>query len=728
LFMSSNWGQGLSNKRVYGVLVTVVVVFSVVCYIVYSSVYRMLENANMETVHEMAVHDERAVMNVLNEEWHNLEELPLILRSLDIKEDDKRLVYYLRKLTPWGNDELVFLVTEKGLLLQSNGAVFTDSPITKEIKKQQGRFIFRLNLSDEVVAERKRVYLYMGSQIEPVKLGSHKITYVVRRVSMYSLDDKLKVDSFGGRGQSCIVNTAGEYIVKLERTGNVADVHTVFKDYEAAKIDGALSLEELLAKEKDSPKCKGHTMENKGTEYLLYHKNIVGAPWIYITRVPRSVFAEQTRDILCVFVAMLVLIFMGLGQLFYIKYRAAESKRIVEAQHKEELQKALELAKQASRAKTVFLNNMSHDIRTPMNAIIGFTGLASKKLSEPKLLEDYLGKINQASNYLLSLINDVLDMSRIEAGKVAIEQRPEDLQEIFYNLRNIFSADIEAKGQTLTVDTEGITNTHVICDKLRINQLLLNLLSNAIKYTPKGGSISFTAKQRELQEKNRAEYEFIVKDNGIGMDEEFAATVFEAFTRENNSTVSGIQGTGLGMSIAKSIVDMMGGTISCHSVKGEGTEFIVRLPLEFDAMAQTSFAVVQEATEELSLKDKRVLLVEDNELNMEIAMVILEEAGLKVEWAEDGKVACELLEKAKAGYFDAVLMDIQMPNMNGYEATRRIRAFEDEALARIPIIAMTANAFEEDKREAKEAGMDGHIAKPIELELLFKELTRVLQR
>ncbi len=540
-------------------------------------------------------------------------------------------------------------------------------------------------------------------------------------------------------------------------------------------------------------------------------------------------------------------------------FRSVDEETRKELEQMNLLRDALDQANRASKAKSVFLSNMSHDIRTPMNAIIGFTALATTHIDQRDQVEGYLKKIMTSGNHLLSLINDVLDMSRIESGKMSLEEKPCSMPDILHGLRSIVQADVHAKQLELYMDAVDVMNEEIYCDRLRLNQILLNLLSNSVKYTPAGGVVSVKVTEKPGAPVGHATYEFCIKDTGIGMSEEFVARIFEPFERERNSTTSGIQGTGLGMAITKNIVDMMNGTISVRSKQGVGTEFIVVVTFRLcteerepqtipelkncralvvdddfntcdsvscmlqqigmraewtlsgkEAVLRTRQAVMRNdvysvyiidwllpdmngvevarrvrkeigeqvpiivltaydwseiedeareagisafcskplflselrsclmsvvGTEEKKVENSarkgrtntgRILLVEDNELNQEIATAILSEAGFQVETAEDGRQAVDLVSQSQPGWYQLVLMDVQMPVMNGYEATRCIRQLENRQLADIPILAMTANAFEEDKQEALRSGMNGHISKPINIEKLLETLNEML--
>lgn len=404
-------------------------------------------------------------------------------------------------------------------------------------------------------------------------------------------------------------------------------------------------------------------------------------------------------------------------KLLFIRQNATELKSR-EIRDRKALEDAYIAAERANKAKSTFLSNMSHDIRTPMNAIIGFASLAKSHISQKDRVEDYLSKILSSGNHLLNLINDVLDMSRIESGRMQIEETKCNLSELLNGLKNMFLREIEEKQLEFVVDTADVFDDEIYADSLHLNQVLLNLVSNAVKFTGNHGRISIRAIEKGGAPVEHANYEIRVKDNGIGMSEEFLNKVFLPFEREQSSTASGILGTGLGMSITKNIIDMMGGTILVNSKKGIGTEFIVNLTLRLQTERQGAPVEVKGEAETTSFEGKRILLVEDNDFNREIACEVLEMEGLLVETARNGKQGVDKILEKEWDYYDLVLMDIQMPGMNGYEATQAIRACEDKR-SEIPIIALTANAFEEDKLTALASGMNAHISKPIDIKELF---------
>ena len=455
---------------------------------------------------------------------------------------------------------------------------------------------------------------------------------------------------------------------------------------------------------------------------------------------PEKLFMEKQMDIvrnsqLITNIIQLVLISVTLFLMFNIF--STQKKR------EKKLDEEKMRAEESNKAKTVFLSNMSHDLRTPMNAIIGYTNLAQKPDTTETEIRDYITKIDSSSKHLLALINDVLEMSRIESGKMDLVEEPCDLRKLMRDIHDMFESQMSRKSIIYSVTSDNLKNPVVMCDKNRLNRVLLNLISNAYKFTPEGGSIYVSLTQLKNNKENNEDsetafYEIRVKDNGIGMTKEFAKKIFDAFERERTSTISGIQGTGLGMTITKNILDLMGGTISLVTEKGEGSEFTIQIPfriLPTDEEGRPENAGDGGSAEEKSdgsqvlLKDfskMRLLLVDDMDVNRELAAMILQSMGFKLEMATNGQEAVEKVKTADEGWFNAVLMDIQMPVMDGYEATKQIRALPDKNKASIPIIAMTANAFAEDIKKASEAGMNAHVAKPIDVENLTATLKAIL--
>lgn len=389
-----------------------------------------------------------------------------------------------------------------------------------------------------------------------------------------------------------------------------------------------------------------------------------------------------------------------------------------------ELEKARDAAESANRAKSTFLFNMSHDIRTPMNAILGFSAMAEKYVDQPEKVLDCLKKLNVSGDHLLKLINDVLDMARIESGKIEMDVQAHYIPASVDNVKYIFHANLMRKNLQFEVTCD-VQNEIAFYDLLHMNQIELNLISNAIKYTPEGGKVAYHVKQVDYKD-GYATYCFIVEDNGIGMSKEFCEHLFQPFEREKSGIVSGIEGSGLGLAIVRHLVEQMGGTIACESEQGKGSRFVITLCFQVGTKEDLE-EIQPNGRGVLDCTGKRVLLVEDNELNREISRELLLEEGFAVEEADDGDVAVEKVRTSQPGYYDLILMDVQMPKMNGYEATRRIRALAAPYQSGIPILALTANAFESDKKEAMEAGMNGHISKPIRRKELQEQISRCLK-
>lgn len=404
--------------------------------------------------------------------------------------------------------------------------------------------------------------------------------------------------------------------------------------------------------------------------------------------------------------------------------------RIVSKQKQQELEQeqlkiAYEAAERANEAKTAFLFNMSHDIRTPMNAILGYTKLIKKEITDPKLLH-YQEMIEKSGNLLLSIINNVLDMSRIESGKMELDINYSRAGVITSEICDIFAEDIKKKNLTLK-RVVNVRHEHIMMDKTKVQEIFTNLISNAVKYTPPGGTITITIDEIPCDKEGYVTFKSCVADNGIGMSEEFLPHIFDSFARERNTTVGGVVGTGLGMSIVKSLVDLMEGTVEVESKIGEGSRFTVILQHKLADEEYYEKRKAADVKSDMNFSGKHILLADDNDLNAEIATAMLVDMGFVVDRAEDGVICINRIEHMPSDTYDLILMDIQMPNMDGYKATKIIRKLPDKGKAGIPIVAMTANAFDEDKREAFAAGMNGHIAKPIDTEKIQYVLSEVIK-
>ena len=572
-----------------------------------------------------------------------------------------------------------------------------------------------------------------------------RFTHMVLLKEISTIRKYYTTESYGGHAATYIINRNGTLAYYDADNEDILGVRNVFKALRegtyAGSKDFATMREQLnnygiatasvLLKDNEYYYCLAKMAEYDMTIMLL-------VPAEYVA-VSTMTMLQSALRIQVVFTVLL----LGLVLLALISIVRAErsSKMIkIEKETNQKLNKlrvaaedALKVAESASKAKSTFLSNMSHDIRTPMNAIIGFATLALDDIRDGKKVQDYLSKILSSSKHLLGLINDILDMSRIESGKVVLEEQETDLVTTLQELQSIMEGQAKERKLKLHVDYSNLRDRHVYCDKTRLNQVMFNLLANAVKFNSEGGSIWLTMSQLEptCEVEDRAIYEIRVKDTGIGIDKAFIKHIFEPFERERTSTVSKIQGTGLGMAITKNIVDMMGGTIEVESQKGVGTEFIIRLELRLQAEAGVAN---EEGTKQhghaegvAEFAGKRLLLAEDNELNREIACMLLSKYGFVIDTAENGQEAVDLVAASAPNYYDLVLMDIQMPVMDGHEATRRIRNLEDKELAKVPVVAMTANAFDEDRKAAKECGMNGFISKPIHMQEVVQALRMCLQ-
>ena len=572
----------------------------------------------------------------------------------------------------------------------------------------------------------------------PMSGGGGSLALVVGLSTKY-MGEVLFLDSDQSLSYSFVIRKDGSYVV-----GNEGDAHENYFDrltniFAGQDMEADACIEQLQAA-MNAGEDYSTIVKNGGSRRHIYCTNLPYCEWYLVTVLPferldNAISGMGSRWLIIVYaasfavIAMLLYIFFRYLKLF--RNQVSELTRInaeMDASRKA-AEQARKEAEQANAAKQEFLSSMSHDIRTPMNAIIGMTSLALDNTDDPKRVRDYLGKIALSSKHLLGLINDVLDISKIESGKMTLNVEPVSLREAMDSIVNIMQPQVTAKNQQFKVAAREILSENVRCDGVRLNQVLINLLGNAVKFTPEKGAVQLTVYQEALPEDaSRVRTHFLVSDTGIGMSKEYQKVIFESFSREDNTRVRKTEGSGLGMAITKCIVDAMGGTISVRSEQGRGSEFHVVLDLEKAAAPAASEAAdgAAERVNDVVLKGRRILLAEDNELNWEVARELLSILELELDWAENGEICVEKFRNSPAGHYDAIIMDVRMPVMDGYEATAAIRRLERED-ADIPIIAMTADAFSEDIQRCLERGMNDHLAKPIDIQAVTFKLKKYLK-
>ena len=717
--------------REKNIIITILFLFVITLCTVgaYMIITRIAEQQCIERMEEAVGIVADDVRNKLSRDSSILNAMADIIEAED-DHDEENMRNLINRFTPLTIARRInLLLPGDRIISQSGNAVDVSGKISFEKESALGEHVSERMQS---VTDDNR---FVIRHFYPIEKNGRVVAMIYTTTNLKELPDSLNVQNiYGGSAEIYLVDrNSGDMLMDTlhEDLGNIWD----FASYESVR-------------RKTVPQSHNEVMAGQ-SGYNVFRSAVTGeisycyyAPiedigdrlgggdvthWSVLVEVPEKIVLRHLNEVknVCYVVGIIEVIIVMIYFMWMLETTSITMEKAL-------LEERLVKAENAERAKTRFLSSMSHDIRTPMNAIIGFTTLAADNVDNTEKVQDYLSKILSSSNHLLSLINEVLDMSRIESGKVEIKETENNLTEIVGDLQNIVISQANAKQISFQTDISEVRDQDIYCDKLHLNQVLLNLLSNAVKFTPDGGSVSLTIKQMQTVSNGRAEYEIRVKDTGIGMSPEFVKHVFEPFERESTSTVSGIQGTGLGMSIAKNIIDMMGGTIEVFSKQGKGTEYV--LTLNFRTQPVKKQDKPAEGTKEGSkaspgpvaadLQGKRLLLVEDNELNREIATEILSAGGFLVETACDGTEAVEIMQNIKPGYFDLILMDVQMPKMNGYDATKAIRAIENPYIASIPIIAMTANAFEEDKELARQNGMDDHLAKPIDMSKFFEVICR----
>lgn len=555
------------------------------------------------------------------------------------------------------------------------------------------------------------------------------IAYVMLAVDIHTLNDGFSVNTFGSRGYTYIVNREGRALFVPDGADSQFKAYNIINALEDEEFIHGGTVEDFRSSVRN---LESAAMEfrSDGIDYFVSCHSVGNEGWNTLMFVPTSVLGDgadhmlgSTRRFFIVLGVLLTLDFSSM--VFYLTDN--RNRKLMEQKEESNriLREAAEEARSANRAKSEFLSHMSHDIRTPINGIMGMTEIALKNVSDAARVEDCLGKISNSSQHLLSLINDVLDMSQIESGKVTVNSASMNIIATIDECASIIDGQLQSRDVELIREFGEFAHPHLIGDELHLRQILINILGNSVKFTLDGGKIYFRVKETDSAD-GRAHFHFEIEDTGIGMKQEFLQHIWEPFAQEDGGNRTNYKGTGLGMAITKQFVDMMGGTITVESLLHEGSKFDIELSFDIDQHVVAAAETPEET--EFHLEGMRVMLVEDNELNAEIAQFVLEEVGISVTCVENGQLALELFQNQETGSFDLILMDIMMPVMNGLDATRAIRALNRPDAKTIPIVAMTANAYEDDIRRAREAGMNGHMAKPIDTGLLYRTLSELYYR
>ena len=864
------------RKYFVPIILALLLAASLVCGIFFIRSFMM-----QQTIQERSSQLEEMLLQVrvnleygLETHWNVLTEIEAAIRGQNY-EDEQALTDGIAQMERVFRTDLfgcrVMLLESMGTAYLRDGAVGIWDDVNR-LSDGETRHTF---ISD--TRNVSGTFLVFSQKLQiPVSVGEKgaRFTHLLLLKDVDTLKKYYTTESYGGQMATYIIKENGTLAYYDANEDDVIGARNIFKALKEVTYIGKLSFDAVM-EQLDTQGISAANILLDGKEYYYCLTSLDAYDMTLMLLIPAEHVAVNTMNMMnstlrVVIIVMSVLVItMLLAFLSFMKIQQSSKMVKMEQKNNKELNRlriaaedALSVAEAANKSKSTFLSNMSHDIRTPMNAVIGFATLALANVDNTEKVKDYLSKILSSSNHLLSLINDILDMSRIESGKIVLEETEVNLSDILHDIKTIIGGQIHAKQLELYMDVMDVTDEDVYCDKTRLNQVLLNLLSNAIKFTLPGGTVSVRVAQIHNAPEGKGLYEIRVKDTGIGMSQEFSRRIFEPFERERTSTVSRIQGTGLGMAISKNIIDMMGGTIEVHSEKGKGTEFVIRLELRLQSERRsvekikeleglkalvvdddfytcdsvtkmlvqvgmraewTMFGkeAVLRARQSMEMNDafhayiidwrlpdmngievarrirslgddtpiiiltaydweeieaearaagvtafcskpmfmsdlreslltalgrqkrnsghvlpdirgaadfsgKKLLLVEDNELNREIALELLGEYGFHMDTAENGAVAVDKIAAAAPGDYDLILMDIQMPVMDGYEATRRIRALKDPALAAIPILAMTANAFEDDRKAAKRCGMNGFLSKPINLEEVIQTLRSVL--
>lgn len=695
------WNKG----KIAVVILTVMVVLSAAVMMYIAQLSKTTESSVIAFMKELSGHDSQNIQSELNNSWDEISAIydrTAASRCDSVQEICSRL--NIEQTT--NTFDIIYLVDAEGNTYSGTNVVKDEREkvYIKSLLFGEEKFVMRYDELD--ILEAIRESLVYGMRCDRFQAGGVEFVGIVGFAKINAIEKRLKIDSFDGRGYTAIINDAGNYVVNRNRNMGIGKINNYYEELAGSAELSADAIEAIAARINAKETFTEHFRDADNGAQVVSFVPIADTTWSIVLTVPEKVFTEQTQQFVTLTAVMLIVVVVTLCLMMLIIIRASASSS---------------MAKAEAKARGDFLSSMSHEIRTPLNGIIGLNRLMQQNIDDPDKLADYLGKSDSTAKYLMSLINDILDMSKLQAGKVDLIVKPFSVAHLTAMLESIIRSRAEEKNIDFDIRSE-LQSPNIMGDEIRIEQILINILGNAVKYTPKGGKITLRVFQTfRNPSTNAVTTTFEVEDTGCGISEDFQKKIFEPFSQERSTISGGMQGTGLGMSISSLLAKQMGGTLSVRSAPGEGSCFTFVITSETcDGISEA--ATAYDAAIEMKNKKLKILIAEDNDLNAEILIELLNAAGMEVVRAADGEKVVDMFSASDVGVFDVILMDVQMPVRNGYEASKLIRAMNRPDAKTVAIYACTANTFKEDQDKARDSGMDGFIAKPIDVKNLMQML------
>ncbi len=662
----------------------------------------------MTSVDEISRHDVETIEGALDDAYGRLDAVVKRMGVYEVRDVHEAQEQLNLEAASSNLFNALYLIDDQGVLYSSSYLVLDadEHSYDELLRGERGHFA---TLYDDEMGrlETTKESLIFGVDLDNLRIGEHTFVGLLGRSDLSAISNQLVIESFGDQGVSSVVDAEGYYIVSASPATDLAGRDNFYAMLESGSIEGGVTIEDVRRNIAEGASFVINCTTGEGERLVMSFAPVEGTAWSFIMAVPTEVFAERFAPFMALTVGMITatLVVVGIMMALILRFVRQSARARAEV-----------------AARTEFLSNMSHDIRTPLNGIIGLNHLMERHIDDREAMAGYVSRLGKAAQYLLSLVNDILDVSRIESGKLSFNEDVVDLAEAAEEVATMFGDKAEASGIDLTVSTSGLSHSRVVTDPLRLSQVLVNTVGNAVKFTPAGGLITVAFSESGEAPRGFGSYVITVSDTGCGMTPEFLDRIFLPFERDGLGYANRTEGTGLGMTITKSLVDLMGGEIQVESTVGRGSTFTITLPLRLASPEEVSREEARSSATDECRRDFtgcKVLVVDDDDLSREILMEILKDYGFTVEEARDGDAAVRKVASVAPFYYDAVLMDMRMPRMDGDEATREIRALDRPDAASLPIIAETADAFEEGQRRAREAGMTALTTKPLNTHALI---------